>query len=447
MEEQVTAAAPSPAEEAAGGGPPEEGSVADSISTQPIEGAEAPAPAPLVLGEAPAAAAEAPAPADAPAAAEAPAPARDSSPRSVAADVAAEQPTVDPLGETAAFQDFRREAKQDALRRAEEGREREAEALADAKAPAVVSPARSVTFADSVRASPSDTARSERSVTFADPVQEPDAPTGTAAPKTGGALDGMRLGETNAFGFAAVECDEVVINTEDPTVLELRAAVAVTVGSFAAARASVARTAAVEAFHGANLAKTRVGGRRPCYFPRRWRRGPHAIDATRRPTQDNRSAWTGLLGSASHKAKQKSLMRRRSRVTALPPARNYDTSGTERRRARDQEILQGWWAAETPPWEQHVARALDAVQQAPVAIPRRRPASAAVDIAALAAAAVPRRRPRTAPAKRQVAVALRPKPRPAPPPDDDWPLPALLQPRVARHREAMASARRAYKFP
>jgi hypothetical protein len=134
-------------------------------------------------------------------------------------------------------------------------------------------------------------------------------------------------------------------------------------------------------------------------------------------------------------------------VTALPPARSYDTSGTERRRARDQGILQGWWAAETPRWEQHVARALDAVQQAPVAIPRRRPASAAVDIAALAAAAVPRRRPRTAPAKRQVAVARRPKPRPAPPPDDDWPLPALLQPRVARHREAMASARWAYTCP
>ena len=309
MEEQVLAAAPSPAEEAAGSSPLEEGSVADSISLQPIDTAveaEAPAPAPLVLGEAacdaPAAAAEAPAPADAPAAAEAPAPARDSSPRSVAADVAAAQPTVDPLGETAAFQDFRREAKQDALRRAEEGREREAEALADAKAPAVVSPARSVTFADSVRASSLDTART---VTFADAVQEPDAPTGTeksdAAPKTGGALDGMRLGATNAFGFAAVECDEVVINTEDPAVLELRAAVAVTVGSFAAARASVARTAAVEAFHGANLAKTRVSGRRPFYF---CGDGVFRAPSTRRVAQRRTTAARGRASSGPRRTKR-----------------------------------------------------------------------------------------------------------------------------------------------
>ncbi len=33
------------------------------------------------------------------------------------------------------------------------------------------------------------------------------------------------------------------------------------------------------------------------------------------------------------------------------------------------------------------------------------------------------------------------------PEDGDWPLPHLLRPRVARHREAMESMRRTYRCP
>ena len=89
-----------------------------------------------------------------------------------------------------------------------------------------------------------------------------------------------------------------------------------------------------------------------------------------------------------------------------------------------------------------------AVRTAPAPLMRvPRPASAAVDIGAIAAAAVPRLRPKTAPVPRQV-VSRRPAPRkPAPAPDGAWPLPHLLRPRVARHREAMESLRRTYRCP
>ena len=198
-----------------------------------------------------------------------------------------------------------------------------------------------------------------------------------------------------------------------------RAAAAATVAELAAMRASIAVQRSAEASSGANLAHRR----------------------------DNRSLWTGLVATASAKAKWKALSKRKSRVTALPPARSYDTTGLNRRRQRDREAMKRWWAADAPPWEREVTAAL-AVRTAPAPLMRvPRPASAAVDISAIAAAAVPRLRPKTAPVPRQV-VSRRPAPRkPAPVPDGDWPLPHLLRPRVARHREAMESMRRTYRCP
>ena len=231
------------------------------------------------------------------------------------------------------------------------------------------------------------------------------------------AVDGARAGGANAFGFGSVEYDD-----EDPTspvALVRRDSAAWRVAELAAMRASIALTRAKEASSGANLAHHR----------------------------DNRSMWTGLVATASAKAKWKALSKRKSRVTALPPARSYDTTPTMRRRQRDREAMKRWWAADAPPWEREVTAAL-AVRTAPAPLMRvPRPASAAVDIGAIAAAAVPRLRPKTAPVPRQV-VSRRPAPRkPAPAPDGDWPLPHLLRPRVARHREAMESMRRTYRCP
>ena len=70
------------------------------------------------------------------------------------------------------------------------------------------------------------------------------------------------------------------------------------VAELAAMRASIGSTRAKEASSGANLAHHR----------------------------DNRSMWTGLVATASAKAKWKALSKRKSRVTALPPARSYDTT-------------------------------------------------------------------------------------------------------------------------
>ena len=231
------------------------------------------------------------------------------------------------------------------------------------------------------------------------------------------AVDGAHAGGANAFGFESKEYEDV--DPTAPAELVRRAAAAATVAELAAMRASIARTRAAEAFHGANLAHHR----------------------------DNRSLWTGLVATASAKAKWKALSKRKSRVTALPPARSYDTTPTMRRRQRDREAMKRWWAADAPPWERDVTAAL-AVRTAPAPLMRvPRPASAAVDIGAIAAAAVPRLRPKTAPVPRQV-VSRRPAPRkPAPAPDGDWPLPHLLRPRVARHREAMESMRRTYRCP
>ena len=231
------------------------------------------------------------------------------------------------------------------------------------------------------------------------------------------AVDGARAGGANAFGFGSVEYDD-----EDPTspaALVRRDSAAWRVAELAAMRASIALTRAKEASSGANLAHHR----------------------------DNRSMWTGLVATASAKAKWKALSKRKSRVTALPPARSYDTTPTMRRRQRDREAMKRWWAADAPPWEREVTAAL-AVRTAPAPLMRvPRPASAAVDISAIAAAAVPRLRPKTAPVPRQV-VSRRPAPRkPAPAPDGAWPLPHLLRPRVARHREAMESMRRTYRCP
>jgi hypothetical protein len=232
------------------------------------------------------------------------------------------------------------------------------------------------------------------------------------------AVDGARAGGANAFGFGSVEYDD-----EDPTspvALVRRCEAASTVADLAMMRASIALTRAKEASSGANLAHHR----------------------------DNRSMWTGLVATASAKAKWKALSKRKSRVTALPPARSYDTTPTMRRRQRDREAMKRWWAADAPPWEREVTAAL-AVRTAPAPLMRvPRPASAAVDIGAIAAAAVPRLRPKTAPVPRQVVVSRRPAPRPAPAPEEgDWPLPHLLRPRVARHREAMESMRRTYRCP
>ena len=231
------------------------------------------------------------------------------------------------------------------------------------------------------------------------------------------AVDGAHAGAANAFGFESKEYDD-----EDPTspvALVRRDSAAWRVAELAAMRASIALTRAKEASSGANLAHHR----------------------------DNRSMWTGLVATASAKAKWKALSKRKSRVTALPPARSYDTTPTMRRRQRDREAMKRWWAADAPPWEREVTAAL-AVRTAPASLMRvPRPASAAVDIGAIAAAAVPRLRPKTAPVPRQV-VSRRPAPRkPAPAPDGNWPLPHLLRPRVARHREAMESLRRTYRCP
>ena len=186
------------------------------------------------------------------------------------------------------------------------------------------------------------------------------------------AVDGARAGGANAFGFGSVEYDD-----EDPTspvALVRRDSAAWRVAELAAMRASIALTRAKEASSGANLAHHR----------------------------DNRSMWTGLVATASAKAKWKALSKRKSRVTALPPARSYDTTPTMRRRQRDREAMKRWWAADAPPWEREVTAAL-AVRTAPAPLMRvPRPASAAVDISAIAAAAVPRLRPKTAPVPRQV---------------------------------------------
>ena len=232
------------------------------------------------------------------------------------------------------------------------------------------------------------------------------------------AVDGAHAGGANAFGFESKEYEDV--DPTAPAELVRRAAAAATVAELAAMRASIARTRAAEAFHGANLAHHR----------------------------DNRSLWTGLVATASAKAKWKALSKRKSRVTALPPARSYDTTPTMRRRQRDREAMKRWWAADAPPWERDVTAALAGVRTAPAHLMRvPRPASAAVDIGAIAAAAVPRLRPKTAPVPRQV-VNRRPAPRkPAPAPEGDWPLPHLLRPRVARHREAMESMRRTDRGP
>ena len=232
------------------------------------------------------------------------------------------------------------------------------------------------------------------------------------------AVDGAHAGGANAFGFESKEYEDV--DPTAPAELVRRAAAAATVAELAAMRAGIARTRAAEAFHGANLAHHR----------------------------DNRSLWTGLVATASAKAKWKALSKRKSRVTALPPARSYDTTGLNRRRQRDRDSLKRWWAADAPPWEREVTAALAGVRTAPASFMQMpRPASAAVDIGAIAAAAVPRLRPKTAPVPRQV-VSRRPAPRkPAPAPDGDWPLPHLLRPRVARHREAMESMRRTYRCP
>ena len=185
------------------------------------------------------------------------------------------------------------------------------------------------------------------------------------------AVDGARAGGANAFGFGSVEYDD-----EDPTspvALVRRDSAAWRVAELAAMRASIALTRAKEASSGANLAHHR----------------------------DNRSMWTGLVATASAKAKWKALSKRKSRVTALPPARSYDTTPTMRRRQRDREAMKRWWAADAPPWEREVTAAL-AVRTAPAPLMRvPRPASAAVDIGAIAAAAVPRLRPKTAPVPRQ----------------------------------------------
>ena len=232
------------------------------------------------------------------------------------------------------------------------------------------------------------------------------------------AVDGAHAGGANAFGFESKEYEDV--DPTAPAELVRRAAAAATVAELAAMRASIARTRAAEAFHGANLAHHR----------------------------DNRSLWTGLVATASAKAKWKALSKRKSRVTTLPPARSYDTTGLNRRRQRDRDSLKRWWINEVPPWERDVTAALAGVRTAPASFMQMpRPASAAVDIGAIAAAAVPRLRPKTAPVPRQV-VSRRPAPRkPAPAPDGAWPLPHLLRPRVARHREAMESMRRTYRCP
>jgi len=221
------------------------------------------------------------------------------------------------------------------------------------------------------------------------------------------AVDGAHAGGANAFGFESKEYEDV--DPTAPAELVRRAAAAATVAELAAMRASIAVQRSAEASSGANLAHRR----------------------------DNRSMWTGLVATASAKAKWKALSKRKSRVTALPPARSFDTTPTMRRRQRDREAMKRWWAADAPPWERDVTAAL-AVRTAPAPLMRvPRPASAAV----------PRLRPKTAPVPRQV-VSRRPAPRkPAPAPDGAWPLPHLLRPRVARHREAMESMRRTYRCP
>ena len=290
-----------------------------------------------------------------------------------------------------------------------------APSAAEAPVPAAAAPAPAAPEAPAAPAEPPVESAPVplRSVRFADSVTFQSGRFGAID-----AVDGAHAGAANAFGFDSVEYEDV--DPTAPAELVRRAAAAATVAELAAMRASIAVQRSAEASSGANLAHRR----------------------------DNRSLWTGIVATASAKAKWKALSKRKSRVTALPPARSYDTTPTMRRRQRDREAMKRWWAADAPPWEREVTAALAGVRTAPASFMQMpRPASAAVDIGAIAAAAVPRLRPKTAPVPRQV-VNRRPAPRkPAPAPDGDWPLPHLLRPRVARHREAMESMRRTYRCP